>query len=105
MRRLLVSAIVALCVVSNNALAKQTVRFEKLDKPRVIVLTDAIGSSIGKRGNYNGAIEISSSDAKEASFTAPAVSKAARIHAILELKDDGKPNLYSCRRVIVTVRP
>ncbi len=56
-------------------------------------------------GNYNGAIKISGSDAKEASFTAPAVSKAAAIHAILELKDDGQPNLYSYRRIIVTVRP
>jgi hypothetical protein len=56
-------------------------------------------------GNYNSAIKISRSDAREASFTAPAVSKAARIHVILELKDNGKPNLYSYRRIVVTVRP
>ncbi len=40
MKRSLVSAIIALCAISNNGLARQTVRFDKLEKPRVIVLTD-----------------------------------------------------------------
>lgn len=56
-------------------------------------------------GDYNGEIRISNSDTGKASFTAPAVSKAAEIHVILQLKDDGEPNLYGYRRVIVTVRP
>ena len=56
-------------------------------------------------GDYNGDVKIDNSRAKEASFTAPAVDKTAKIHVILELKDDGEPNLYSYRRVVVTVRP
>ena len=40
MKRPLILAMIALCMVSNISLAKQTVSFEKLDKPRVIVLTD-----------------------------------------------------------------
>ena len=39
-KRWLVFTIIALCVVSNNALPRQTVHFDRLDKPRVIVLTD-----------------------------------------------------------------
>jgi len=43
------SGLLALTVISQMSLAKQAVSFEKLDKPRVIVLTATIGSSIGKR--------------------------------------------------------
>jgi hypothetical protein len=56
-------------------------------------------------GDYNGTIKINSSNAEKASFAAPAASKTARIHVILEVKDDGKPRLYSYRRVVVTVKP
>jgi len=56
-------------------------------------------------GNYSGSIKINGGNTKEANFTAPAVEKPAEIHLILELKDDGEPNLYSYRRVIVSVRP
>jgi hypothetical protein len=56
-------------------------------------------------GNYNGTISIRNSDAKEANFTAPEVSQTQKIHVILEVKDDGEPNLYSYRRIIVTVEP
>lgn len=55
-------------------------------------------------GDYNGAIRIKNSNAPQASFIAPAVDKTATIHVILELKDDGEPNLYSYRRIIVTVK-
>ncbi|MHC4439434.1 MAG: hypothetical protein ACYS3S_18925, partial [Planctomycetota bacterium] len=40
---------------------------------------------------------------KEASFAAPNVNQTRKIHIILEVKDDGEPNLYSYRRIIVTV--
>ncbi|MHC4625498.1 MAG: DUF1593 domain-containing protein [Planctomycetota bacterium] len=56
-------------------------------------------------GNHSGAIKISGSDTREASFVAPAAGRPVEIHLILELKDDGEPNLYSYRRVIVTVSP
>ncbi|MHC4680444.1 MAG: hypothetical protein ACYTEK_17290 [Planctomycetota bacterium] len=42
---------------------------------------------------------------QQASFIAPEVNQAREIHVILALKDDGEPNLYSYRRVVVTVEP
>jgi hypothetical protein len=56
-------------------------------------------------GDYIGTISIQNSGAKETSFTTPEVSQTQKIHIILELKDDGEPNLYSYRRIIVTVEP
>lgn len=56
-------------------------------------------------GDYDGIVSIQNSDAKETSFTAPDVSQIQKIHVILELKDNGEPNLYSYRRIIVTVIP
>ena len=56
-------------------------------------------------GNYNSTISIRNSDTKEASFTAPEVNQTTKIHLILELKDEGIPNLYSYRRAIVTFKP
>jgi hypothetical protein len=56
-------------------------------------------------GDYNGTIDIRGSNAIEASFIAPEVSQTREIHVILEIKDDGEPNLYSYRRVIITVKP
>jgi hypothetical protein len=56
-------------------------------------------------GDYNSTISIQNSNAIEASFTAPKVNRTHKIHIILEVKDNGKPNLYSYRRVIVTTEP
>ena len=56
-------------------------------------------------GTYSGAIDIRGSDRQQASFIGPEVDRAKEIHVILELKDDGEPNLYSYRRVVVTVTP
>jgi len=56
-------------------------------------------------GNYNGTINIRNNIAKEASFIAPKVDQARKIHIILEVKDNGEPNLYSYRRTIITIEP
>jgi hypothetical protein len=56
-------------------------------------------------GDYDGTISIQNSNSIEAGFTAPEVSQTRKIHVILEVKDDGKPNLYSYRRLIITVKP
>ena len=56
-------------------------------------------------GDYSGTINIRNSNAIEASFIAPEISQTREIHVILEVKDDGNPNLYSYRRVVITVRP
>jgi hypothetical protein len=56
-------------------------------------------------GDYEGPISIQHSDAPQADFAAPEGSSAKTIHIILQAKDDGKPSLYSYRRIIVTVAP
>jgi hypothetical protein len=56
-------------------------------------------------GDYNDTINIRYNKAIKASFTAPQVSQVRMIHVILEVKDDGEPNLYSYRRIIITVKP
>ena len=56
-------------------------------------------------GNYNGTINIRNNTEKEASFIAPKVNQVRKIHIILEVKDNGEPNLYSYRRIIITVEP
>ena len=56
-------------------------------------------------GSYSGSINISGSSRQKTSFTAPEVSKPETLHMILTVKDDGDPQLYSYRRIIVTVEP
>lgn len=50
-------------------------------------------------------IELTDSDKMTASFVAPKVDKPTPFHIILEVSDDGEPQLYSYRRAIVTVNP
>lgn len=54
-------------------------------------------------GTFNGSIEIEGNTACEASFIAPQADKSESLHVILEVRDDGRPPLYSYRRVIITV--
>jgi hypothetical protein len=56
-------------------------------------------------GDYNGTIDIRNNKAKEAGFIAPKVKQKRKIHIILEVKDNGEPNLFCYRRIIVTVEP
>jgi hypothetical protein len=56
-------------------------------------------------GDYNGTINIRDNKSKEAGFIAPKVNQKRKIHIILEVKDNGEPNLYSYRRIIFTVEP
>jgi len=56
-------------------------------------------------GDYSGTISIRYKNEKAADFIAPKVNQKRKIHVILDIKDDGKPKLYSFRRIIVTVEP
>jgi hypothetical protein len=56
-------------------------------------------------GNYNGSINIKNDTSKKAYFVAPKVKSPCAIHIILEVKDNGKPSLYSYRRVIANIKP
>ena len=54
-------------------------------------------------GTYKGDVTIENSDTPQASFVAPQVEKPISLHVILQVKDNGRPSLYSYRRIIVTV--
>jgi hypothetical protein len=81
--------------------------------------TDPDGDALNYRwweyyeaGSENGAgldegpsVSISKPCARNTGFMAPVVSSPKDIHIILEVTDDGSPNLTSYRRVVVTVKP
>jgi hypothetical protein len=102
--------------VFNNDKSKDvahlTVKSGEMVRLNAAGTTDPDGDKIFSRwfiykeaGDYNGTINVRDSNAIEASFVAPEVSQTREIHVILEVKDDGEPNLYSYRRVIITVKP
>ncbi len=51
-----------------------------------------------------GVFDISGSSEVRARFAAPRASKPVTIHLILEVKDNGRPSLYSYRRVILDLK-
>lgn len=56
-------------------------------------------------GTFTGVIQLKSMDKMDTGFVAPVVDKKQTIHIILQVRDDGKPNLTAYRRAIVTVNP
>jgi hypothetical protein len=54
-------------------------------------------------GTYPGMIKIDHPIGKKISFIAPEVEQSCTIHLILEVKDRGKPALFSFQRMIITV--
>ncbi|RPH99972.1 MAG: DUF1593 domain-containing protein, partial [Calditrichaeota bacterium] len=56
-------------------------------------------------GTFEGEIVLSSTSADETSFIAPRVTEKATIHLILQIRDQGTPNLFRYRRAIVSVSP
>lgn len=56
-------------------------------------------------GTYNGQIDLQNADNPDASFTVPSDAKSGEtIHIILEVKDNGAPQLTRYQRVIVTIQ-
>jgi hypothetical protein len=56
-------------------------------------------------GTYKNDISLSTPITMKTTFIAPKVDKQETIHIILELRNSGKPALYSYRRVVVTIKP
>jgi len=54
-------------------------------------------------GSYQGEVSISNSASQVAGFTAPSVMSPATIHIILEVTDNGHPNLTSYRRLVLNL--
>lgn len=55
-------------------------------------------------GTYKGEVEINNTSTNEIDFTVPEGNKEGTIHIILEVSDNGKPELVSYKRIIVTVK-
>lgn len=55
-------------------------------------------------GTFKGAVEIKNSTSPDAYFVAPQVEESKLLHIILEVRDDGRPCLYSYRRIITTIQ-
>ncbi len=53
--------------------------------------------------SYDAAVTIASNSSVSASVQLPAGASGKTLHIVLEVRDDGSPNLYAYRRLIVTV--
>lgn len=54
--------------------------------------------------SYDGDLRIENRTSSSATISIPSDASGKNIHVILELQDDGSPNLYAYRRVIISVR-
>ncbi|MBX2858878.1 MAG: DUF1593 domain-containing protein [Cellvibrionaceae bacterium] len=54
--------------------------------------------------SYSGSVSINNSSSASASVNIPANAGGRRIHIILTLRDNGSPNLYAYRRVVINVQ-
>jgi hypothetical protein len=63
------------------------------------------GSDHGAEPSNGPMVSISNAFSGIAEFTVPSVSSPKEIHIVLEVTDDGSPNLTSYRRLILTVKP
>ncbi|MCA9068854.1 MAG: DUF1593 domain-containing protein, partial [Planctomycetaceae bacterium] len=54
-------------------------------------------------GTFAGSLELATVDKLATSFTAPNVTQPLTLHIILEVRDDGTPNLRTYRRAVVQV--
>ena len=53
--------------------------------------------------SFNGSVAIENSSSSEAKMVIPENASGRTIHIVLELHDDGEPNLYAYRRLIVNI--
>ena len=56
-------------------------------------------------GTYQGDAEIERYATQKAQLVAPQVNAPRTLHVILEVQDNGKPSLYSYRRVVLDIQP
>ncbi len=53
--------------------------------------------------SYNGFVDINNSTSSSAIIEIPEDAGGKTIHIVLQVSDDGTPNLYAYRRIILTV--
>ncbi|WP_218058566.1 DUF1593 domain-containing protein [Allomuricauda sp. CP2A] len=54
--------------------------------------------------SYKGAVNVKNATSSKASIQVPKNAEGKNIHVILEIHDDGAPNLYAYRRMIINVK-
>jgi hypothetical protein len=93
-------------VVKLSVKPGQTVRFSAEGS------TDPDGDRVRARwfvypeaGTFRGDVRLSAGEGLSTSFRAPATADPQTVHVILEVRDEGRPNLSAFRRAVVTVRP
>ena len=74
--------------------------------------TDPDGNSISYKwsfyddpSSYDGSVSITNETSSKATIEIPENSGGKNIHIILEIYDNGSPNLYAYRRMIINVDP
>ncbi|GAA4470391.1 DUF1593 domain-containing protein [Nibrella saemangeumensis] len=104
--------VVALQGDKSKAIVRMTVAPEATVTADATGTTDPDGNAVSfnwfvykEAGTYSGAVTLSASKTSSVRFIAPKVDKPVTIHLICEVRDNGTPNLFSYRRVIVTVDP
>lgn len=53
--------------------------------------------------SYNGTVSVQNGNSSAATVSVPSDASGENIHIILELNDNGDPDLYAPRRVIINV--
>ena len=106
------NAIAAFDNDKSKAVVKLTVKPEETVKLSAEGTYDPDGDKFSCRwfvykeaGSYKGSIDIKDDSARQAHFVVPKVKTLCTVHIILEVKDEGRPSLYSYRRIIVNIKP
>jgi hypothetical protein len=55
-------------------------------------------------GNFSGNVPLTNTNVPQISFIAPKVKSENTLHVILQVKDNGEPNLFSYRRIVLTIK-
>lgn len=56
-------------------------------------------------GTFQGGVKLDTTIGGTTRFVAPAVTKSETLHVILQVQDDGSPNLFAFRRAVITIQP
>jgi len=56
-------------------------------------------------GSYTADVRLSASEGQRTTLVAPPVKKPETLHVILQIEDDGRPQLFAYRRAVVTISP
>jgi len=55
-------------------------------------------------GNYTGEVNVSNSNSSKANIQIPSMATGKQIHLILEVRDNGVPQLYDYRRIVMNIK-